>query len=145
VPVSSCTGTANTAVVLLAGMLNETVLEAVENITKGSSTAPRAFGVNDSASVPDSGDGEGADKASAIGTCCVGFSSPGSPVNVTDGTLGLLIGSAKVRSALCCGERLSVTSTVKLNEPTVVGLPLSTPPGDKVSPCGNAPVRIDQR
>ena len=108
-PVSRSTGTEKTADVLLAGMLNETVLEPVENITRGSSAADTAVGANDSVRVPESAVGKGADNANPIGTCCVGFNSPGTPVKVNEGALGLLIVSVNACSAVCCGERLSVT------------------------------------
>src|SRR5215510_9940238 len=97
VPARRRTGEGNTATMLFAGMLNETVREPVENITIGSSVTATAFGVNESVRVPDSGAGNGADNAIPIACCCVGFRSTGTPVNVRDGKLlGLLITSPKV-------------------------------------------------
>jgi hypothetical protein len=96
VPANTRTGDGKIATVLFAATLNETVLEPVENITNGSSVAPTALGVNDNVSVPESGAGYGADKAKAIGCCCVGFNWLGTPVNVSDGKLvGLTIVSEK--------------------------------------------------
>src|SRR5207237_852844 len=45
--------------------------------------------------------------------------------------------------AVCCGVPLSLTCTVKLTVPAVVGVPLITAP-DNVRPAGNAPDVTDQ-
>jgi len=95
VPAKSRTGDGKIAPVLFAGTLNETVLEPLENIANGSSVAPTELGVNDIVSVPDSGAGYGAVNAKAIGCCCVGFNSLGTPVNVRVGIVGLTIVSEK--------------------------------------------------
>src|SRR5262249_59485998 len=97
VPANSRTGDGNTATLLFAGMLNETVREPVENITRGSSVAATALGMNDNVRVPDSGAGYGADIANPIGCCCVGSNSPGTLVNVSAGKLvGLPMVNVKV-------------------------------------------------
>jgi hypothetical protein len=41
--------------------------------------------------------------------------------------------------AVCAGELLSVTVTVKLDVPAVVGVPEITPPLDIVNPAGRLP------
>jgi hypothetical protein len=45
--------------------------------------------------------------------------------------------------AFCCGVPPSVTRIVKLKEPSVVGVPLSTPPEERVNPPGNEPDATD--
>ncbi len=46
--------------------------------------------------------------------------------------------------AVCTGGPLSVTWTVKLAGPGVVGVPLITPALDNVSPAGKVPDETDQ-
>jgi hypothetical protein len=46
--------------------------------------------------------------------------------------------------AVCTGELLSVTFTVKLDVPVLVGVPEITPAPDSVSPAGRAPELTDQ-
>src|SRR5262245_11166559 len=50
----------------------------------------------------------------------------------------------KTFCAPCEVVLLSVTRIVKLNEPSAVGVPLSIPPDETVSPCGNEPEDSDQ-
>jgi len=45
--------------------------------------------------------------------------------------------------ALCCGELLSTTLTVKLDIPAVVGVPLIIPEVVRLSPIGRLPLAID--
>jgi hypothetical protein len=47
--------------------------------------------------------------------------------------------TARLNVALAVPPALSVTCAVKLYEPTVVGVPLSAPPLESVSPAGSAP------
>ena len=49
-----------------------------------------------------------------------------------------------VAVAVCCGELLSLTATVKLAVPLALGLPEMTPELDNVSPVGRLPDAIDQ-
>jgi hypothetical protein len=46
--------------------------------------------------------------------------------------------------AVCDGDPLSVTCTVKVAVPGVVGVPLITPALDSVRPCGKIPEESDQ-
>jgi hypothetical protein len=57
VPANSRTGDGKTATLLLAGTLNDTDLEPLENMTNGSSVAATALGLNDIVRVPESGAG----------------------------------------------------------------------------------------
>jgi signal recognition particle GTPase len=45
--------------------------------------------------------------------------------------------------AVCVGDALSVTDTVKLDVPVFVGVPEITPPLDNASPAGKLPEAID--
>jgi len=51
----------------------------------------------------------------------------------------LRILGSNVFEARCTGEEESVTCTVKLDEPALVGVPLIVPPTLKLRPAGNAP------
>jgi len=46
-------------------------------------------------------------------------------------------------TTLSAGTELSVTFTVKLDVPAVVGKPVSTPALERVSPAGRLPEEID--
>jgi hypothetical protein len=46
--------------------------------------------------------------------------------------------------AVCTGGPLSVTCTVKLAGPGVVGVPLMTPAADNARPAGKVPDETDQ-
>jgi hypothetical protein len=45
--------------------------------------------------------------------------------------------------AVCAGEELSVTATVKLEVPLAVGVPEITPALDRLSPVGRLPEATD--
>ena len=60
---------------------------------------------------------------------------------------GLLIGLITNVNAfwtVCLGELLSTTRTVKLKVPTVVGIPVSCPLDNNVTPRGKVPEANDQ-
>ena len=57
-------------------------------------------------------------------------------------SVGGLTKREKAFVAVC--DKLSATCTVKFEVPTVVGVPLITPPEESVRPAGSAPVVIDQ-
>jgi hypothetical protein len=49
----------------------------------------------------------------------------------------------KAFCAFCCGVPPSVTRIVKLNEPSAVGVPLSIPPDERLTPVGKEPEAND--
>jgi hypothetical protein len=46
--------------------------------------------------------------------------------------------------AVCAGDPLSLTPTVNVNDPVVVGVPVITPALDRLRPAGRLPEAIDQ-
>jgi hypothetical protein len=51
---------------------------------------------------------------------------------------------AMVAVAVCAGEPVSVTVTLKEELPLDVGVPVTMPAGVKLSPAGRLPEKIDQ-
>ena len=52
---------------------------------------------------------------------------------------GVAMVRLKAFCVVCWGEPLSVARIVKLNEPSAVGVPLSVPPDERLSPPGKGP------
>jgi hypothetical protein len=46
--------------------------------------------------------------------------------------------------AVCAGDPLSFTATVKVEVPAAVGVPVMKPPLDRLKPAGRLPDAIDQ-
>ena len=63
--------------------------------------------------------------------------------DVTIPRAGALIVSDRTAVAVAGGAALSVTFTVKVLDPAVLGVPVMVPPADRLSPAGSDPLASD--
>jgi hypothetical protein len=69
---------------------------------------------------------------------------PALRLEVVIASCGPVTASDSCADAVCAGDELSVTVTVKLDVPVVVGFPEITPALDMESPAGRLPEVTDQ-
>ena len=137
-PVNRKTVVGNTAAVVFCGMVKATVRDPLENRTAGSSMGSTLFEMNVIVMEPDRSFGCEADSEIPIGSCCVGFTVSGTLSK--DNEPSEAATTDIVNALLVFKFELSEASTVNVNVPVRVGVPLMPPELERISPSGKDPL-----